>query len=171
MYKTIVTILLAIFISIVQIVFLPYFSFKGIWPNLILIISLYFALSYDLKTAIIFSFVGGIIFDLLSPLKFGINAILMTVITTSVFFLVHRFFSDVNLIVAGLVSAFSLVIYSTATMIFSGNYLFNLIYIELLFGFLFGIIFYLGLNRLVKTPHVVKVEGKWVFLINLAKIF
>lgn len=162
MEKMIFKIFFIALISIIQIVFLSYFNINGIWPNIILIFSLYFVLINDLKTSLLFVVIGGLALDMVSPFKFALNTMTMLSLNIIVFFMAHKYFSEVNALTSGIITALSLVIYNLVLLTVSGNFFFNILYTDLIFGFVLGVLVYVILNRFIKSSQMVKNKNEYI---------
>lgn len=98
--KFIINLLFIILAAILQITFIPELTiFSGIF-NLIFLIMLMFVFASRPSEALWWAGLGGIVLDLLSPVKFGFYTLSLLVICLLTNYLVERIFTDPNIFVA-----------------------------------------------------------------------
>ena len=111
--KTILKFLAIILLAIVQLTLLPLFAIHGVWPNLILILSLVLVLFNDDTDAFLTASLGGLILDLGSPLFFGFNIILNILLVFLIRFMLKKFLTETTFFVFGLVVFLAIIIFDT----------------------------------------------------------
>jgi len=120
MKKELLLILFICFLVLFQQSFLPHFTIYGMIPNLVLI--LVFALNIlGHKSALVLSFLAGLILDIYSGMPLGVSALLFLIIAI----LIRKslkFFQKLNIFYLIAISSFCLILY---------NFLLNLIQAKL----------------------------------------
>lgn len=151
-----INILLILLASILQISFMPSLSLWHSFPNLILIFTVILIFNGRNREALYWAAIGGIILDLFSPSRFGIYLISLLVIYFVISYLVKRFFSDPNFLIAVglfLISSaiFNIIFYiiNPQWQIFLGDIIYNTIV---------GLIIYIALKNKLKVKDLIKIS-------------
>lgn len=118
MNKNILTIILIIILGLLQILFVPIFSVYSVVPNLILIGAIISILLDFEKEAFLLAGLGGLLFDLFSPVIFGIVTIYLILAVFTLRYLVKKIFPSINILIVAGVTFISTVILSLLMVLF-----------------------------------------------------
>lgn len=86
--------LILILVFIVQIAIAPNLTIKLAFPNFIFIVCIALALNFKFSESLFWAIVGGLLLDVYSPMRFGINTITLIVLSSIVYFIFNKFISQ-----------------------------------------------------------------------------
>ncbi len=86
--------LLIILVFIIQIAIVPNITIKLAFPNLILIVCIALALNFKYEESLLWAVIGGLLLDVYSPMRFGINTITLVALSSIVYFTFRKFISQ-----------------------------------------------------------------------------
>jgi len=160
MLKNIFKITIILFLAILQIALMPFLSIKGVWPNLIMIITIILILLDLSPEAFLMAFLGGLILDLASPLFFGFNILMILAVTYLIKLFVNKFITESNILIVAILIFIVAIIQDLTTMIVARNFIFMPLLINGLYSALIGLIFYQILDRWPKKTFPIKMVIK-----------
>jgi rod shape-determining protein MreD len=136
-----INILLILLAVVLQISIMPNLAIWQVFPNLILISTVILIFSGRDKEALYWAALGGITLDLFSTFHFGIFTVSLLIIYFLISYLVKKFFSDPNFIIAtglflisGVIFDLILFIINPQWQIFVGEILYNAVLGVLLYS-------------------------------------
>jgi hypothetical protein len=98
MYKTIVKIMVITLLAILQFALFSKLTLFGVFPNIIIILAIALLFRGHFQDSFLVAAIGGLMMDIISPLRFGIYTFLIIVILLLINFVILKFLPTPNLI-------------------------------------------------------------------------
>lgn len=145
--KDITNLLIIFLLGVIQITLMPYFSIMGLWPNIIFLLAVSFVLIGAEREAYLVASFGGFILDLVSPIFFGFNVLVLMFLTGLTQLLVKKFLSDINIFVAGLVFVVATAIFNLIFVLVGRQFNWSAFSFNILYSLIVGLIIFFILNN------------------------
>lgn len=153
-------ILIFISIALIDLTLMPIFSVNGIFPNIVLIGALTFALTDYEEEAYLLAAVGGIVLDLGSSMPFGLNTIILVSLVYLVRLIITKYLPEINVVLLLImIFIFSSVFALIVNLLLSRFYGYWIL-IDGFYSAVLGLIFFLQLHRFHGQSQI-KMEGKF----------
>jgi len=153
--KTFILILTIIMAVILQISVIPNFSIYNVFPNIVLIVML--GLLYVRRTneALWWMGLGGILLDLVSPVRFGVYTLSFMIIFALNYYLIEYIFTDPSILLAGALIFISSLISNIIFLLLTHYY--SQIFTEAIYTSFVGCILYWIIRYYYKPKEEVKI--------------
>lgn len=148
--RNIIYILAIIFVAIIQITLMPYFSIFGLWPNLVLLLALILILNSADFEAFLVASLGGLILDLASPLFFGFNTLVLVLIVFLVKALIKKFFGEINFLVTAVFLVVLITLYDLLFCLVAHQFSFLGLVINLIYSLFLGFVIFILINARIE---------------------
>ena len=158
MIKLSLKILAIVFLFIFQIAFFNKLTIWGSLPNIILILSLAFLLRNRFSDSLLIAVVGGLLLDLVSPLRFGVYILLFLSILFLLRFLILRMLPTPNLFWLYLIFCGAFFMMDLFILLFLRIWPSWMTAANIFINGLWGILIYLGVSHLMKVTEEFKIE-------------
>lgn len=153
--KTFILILTIIMAVILQISVIPNFSIYNVFPNIVLIVML--GLLYVRRTneALWWMGLGGLLLDLVSPVRFGVYTLSFMIIFALNYYLIEYIFTDPSILLAGALIFISSLISNIIFLLLTHYY--SQIFTEAIYTSFVGCILYWIIRYYYKPKEEVKI--------------
>jgi len=146
-FKNIINLLIIFLLSVAQITLMPYFSILDLWPNLIFLLAVSFILIGAEREAYLTASFGGLILDLVSPIFFGFNVLVMMFLTGLTQLLTKKLLSDINFFIAGLVYIVASLLFNLVFSFTGHQFDWLALNIGIVYSLIIGLIMFYTLNN------------------------
>lgn len=144
------------FAAITSIAILPYFKIFGVIPNLIFLIMLSFLYLGEEKIALVWAALGGILLDLVSPMRFGLAAISFFLVYLVNLFLLKRVFHSASSFISILAILSNALIINIIFAYFLNSPI-ALVLITSIYDFIAGILIYYTLLKFLNQKTQISI--------------
>lgn len=157
MFKLFLKIFFIILIALMQFVFMPIISIKGVTPSLVLIGALVLIL-LDFETdAFYLAGLGGLILDFGSPTPFGFNAFIFILLIFLVRLLNKKYLPQTNYITITIIVFLGTLIFGIISTLILKEQITILLLIEGIYAVVLGLIFFRMLLALIKPSQIITI--------------
>jgi len=114
-------IIFVILIALLQITIMPFLSFYGVWPNLILILVVMLILNGFNEEGFIAAGVGGLVMEFASIYFFGFYSLVFVAVAVILYFLNSRFLNEPNFYLSLAILAIFVFVYDGIFLLLTPN--------------------------------------------------
>lgn len=152
-------ILLPIVLAILQVTLMPLLGIKGVYPNLLVIGVTFVVLFGEENDAFWFAVISGLILDLLSPLPFGLNTLLL-VLLALIFGFLKKSLPELNLLLVVTLIFVNTFIVSSILNLVTQHFSIYLLLFESIYAAVLGLGGFAYLNTRYKRSQVIKLGNE-----------